>query len=87
MLVGIAGWIVLGLITGAITAKMVNLRGDDPRLGICMAAIGAFVGGWMYSLFSRSAVTYFNPMSLLVAFLAAVVALAIWHGWRRSSAS
>jgi uncharacterized membrane protein YeaQ/YmgE (transglycosylase-associated protein family) len=87
MLIGIAGWIVLGLIAGFITSKLVNLRGDDPKLGIWLAAAGALIGGWLYSLISGSAVTGFNARSLLFAAIAAVVALAGWHGWRWSSAS
>jgi uncharacterized membrane protein YeaQ/YmgE (transglycosylase-associated protein family) len=86
MLVGIVGWVVFGLFVGFIASKFVDLRGDDPRLGICMGALGGFVGGWLYSLFSGSAVTYFNTRSLLFAGIAAVVAAAAWHGWRRSAA-
>jgi uncharacterized membrane protein YeaQ/YmgE (transglycosylase-associated protein family) len=88
MLIGVAGWIVLGLIAGFIATKLVNLRGDDPRMGICLAAGAALIGGWLYSLFSGSAVTGFNAKSLMFAAIAAVVALVVWHGWRRwSSAS
>ncbi|MGD0389549.1 MAG: GlsB/YeaQ/YmgE family stress response membrane protein [Tepidisphaeraceae bacterium] len=87
MLLGVAGWIVLGLIAGFIASKLVNLRGDDPKMGIYLAAAGALIGGWLYSLFSGSAVTGFNAKSLMFAAIAAVVALAVWHGWRRWGAA
>jgi uncharacterized membrane protein YeaQ/YmgE (transglycosylase-associated protein family) len=87
MLIGVVGWIVLGIIAGLIASKVVSLRGDDPKMGICAAAIGALIGGWLYSLFSGSAVTSFNPKSLLFAAVAAVVVLVAFHGWRWKAAA
>jgi uncharacterized membrane protein YeaQ/YmgE (transglycosylase-associated protein family) len=86
MLMGVIGWVVLGTIAGFIASKIVSLRGDDPRMGIALGALGALIGGWLYSLISHSAVTPFNARSLLVAAVAAVVALLIWHGWRWKAA-
>jgi uncharacterized membrane protein YeaQ/YmgE (transglycosylase-associated protein family) len=86
MLIGVIGWVVLGTIAGFIASKMVALRGDDPRMGIGMGALGALIGGWLYSLISGSAVTYFNPRSLMFAALVAVAALVVWHGWRWKAA-
>lgn len=79
MLFGIIGWIVTGIIIGFIVSKLVNLKGDDPRLGIAIAAVGALVGGWLYSLFSGSAVTAFNTRSLFFAGVASAAALVVWH--------
>ncbi|MGA2233627.1 MAG: GlsB/YeaQ/YmgE family stress response membrane protein [Tepidisphaeraceae bacterium] len=87
MLLGIFGWIVLGTVAGFIVSKFVDLRGDDPRIGVCAGVGGAIIGGWMYSLISGSAVSGFNVMSLLFAAIAATVALAAWHGWRWKSAA
>ena len=86
MFIGIVGWIILGLIVGFIASKIVKLRGDDPGIGIGLAAIAAAVGGWLYSAISGSAVRGFNAWSLLFAGLAATVALVIWHAMRRRSA-
>jgi uncharacterized membrane protein YeaQ/YmgE (transglycosylase-associated protein family) len=79
MLFGIIGWIVTGLVIGFIASKLVNLKGDDPRLGVAVGAVGAVVGGWMYSLFSGAQVTAFNTLSLFFAMIAAATALLIWH--------
>jgi uncharacterized membrane protein YeaQ/YmgE (transglycosylase-associated protein family) len=87
MLIGILGWVVLGVIAGFIATKLVNLRGDDPRIGTAAAGAGAFVGGWMYSLISGNPVTYFNVHSLFFAAVAAVLVLVAWHGWRARSAA
>jgi uncharacterized membrane protein YeaQ/YmgE (transglycosylase-associated protein family) len=87
MLIGVVGWIVIGMVVGFIANKVVDLRGDDPKMGICLAAIGALIGGWLYSLFSGSPVTSFNPRSLLFAVIAAAVALVAFHGWRWKAAA
>jgi|HubBroStandDraft_2_1064218.scaffolds.fasta_scaffold1870698_1 uncharacterized membrane protein YeaQ/YmgE (transglycosylase-associated protein family) len=87
MLIGVVGWIVLGIITGIIANQVVDLRGDDPKMGICVSAIGALVGGWLYSMLSGNAVTSFNPRSLLFAAIAAAVALMAFHGWRWKQAA
>jgi uncharacterized membrane protein YeaQ/YmgE (transglycosylase-associated protein family) len=82
VLIGIAGWIVLGLVAGFIAAQVVNLRGDDPRMGIIVGGIGGAIGGFLFSHFTHTEVTNFNMTSLFYAAIAAAGALAIWHGWR-----
>ena len=82
MLMGVVGWVVLGIIVGFIASKVVSLRGDDPRMGIAASALGALVGGCLYSFFSGVAVTSFNPKSLMFAALAAVIVLIGFHSWR-----
>jgi uncharacterized membrane protein YeaQ/YmgE (transglycosylase-associated protein family) len=61
MLMGVIGWVVLGTIAGFIASKIVSLRGDDPRMGIGLGALGGLIGGWLYSLISGSAVTSIQP--------------------------
>jgi len=82
MLVGVVGWIVLGTLLGFIASKIISLRGDDPRMGIAASAVGALIGGWLYSLFSGASVTPFNPKSLLFAAIAAGFVLVAFHSWR-----
>jgi uncharacterized membrane protein YeaQ/YmgE (transglycosylase-associated protein family) len=79
MLLGIIAWVVMGLLVGLSASKIVNLRGDDPRLGIGLSASAAIVGGVLYTLISGSAVSFTNILSLMFAALAAVVAMIIWH--------
>ena len=75
---GIISWIVLGGIAGWL-ASIVTKRND--RMGcitnIIAGIVGAAVGGWVFSLFGKSGVTGFNLPSLLVAFVGAVIVLAV----------
>jgi uncharacterized membrane protein YeaQ/YmgE (transglycosylase-associated protein family) len=75
---GIISWIVLGGIAGWL-ASIVTKRNN--RMGcisnILAGVIGALVGGWVFSLFGKSGVTGFNLPSLLVAFVGAVIVLAV----------
>jgi uncharacterized membrane protein YeaQ/YmgE (transglycosylase-associated protein family) len=83
MLIGIIGWLVVGLIAGFIASKIVNLRGDEPGIGIAVAASAAVVGGWLFSAISGSPVSPFNIWSLLIAGWFAIMAVTVWHAVRR----
>ncbi len=87
MLLGIIGWLVVGLIIGFIASKVADLRGDDPRLGMAVAAGGAIVAGALYSIISGAGVTAWNPWSLIFAAIAALAGAVIWHVVRSRYAS
>jgi uncharacterized membrane protein YeaQ/YmgE (transglycosylase-associated protein family) len=82
MILGIIGWIVVGLVVGFIASKLVNLRGDDPRLSIGVAVGAAVVAGWLYSMISGAGVTAWNVWGLLFAAIGAVVGAVVWHAVR-----
>lgn len=78
---GILGWIVLGLIAGAI-AKAV-MPGRDPGgiiitmlLGIVGAILGGFIGR---ALFGSDIGSFFDLSTWLLAILGAIVVLAVYH--------
>ena len=79
MLLGIAGWMIVAIIVGFIASKIVNLRGDDPRFGIAAACGGAVIAAVIYTLISGSSVTAWNPHSLLMAGVGAIVGVVAWH--------
>jgi uncharacterized membrane protein YeaQ/YmgE (transglycosylase-associated protein family) len=79
MLIGILGWIICGVVIAFIASKLVNLHGDDPRLGVALGGAGGLVGGWLFSLFSGSPVTGFNAWSVITAGILALVAVSILH--------
>jgi uncharacterized membrane protein YeaQ/YmgE (transglycosylase-associated protein family) len=79
MFVGILGWLVVGFIVGFVASKMVNLRGDDPKLGIFAAVGGAFGAGVLHAMIGSVSVSAWNPWSVLVAVIGAVVGVVIWH--------
>jgi len=79
----ILAWIVLGLIAGFIASKIVNKSGEGLIMDIVLGIVGAFVGGWLFSLIGHSGVTGFNISSMFVAVIGAVVVLLIFHAVRR----
>lgn len=82
MLLGILGWIAVGLLVGFVASKLVNLRGDDPRLGIGVAVGGAVVCAALYSVVSGEGVHPWGPWSLVFAATGATVGAAVWHAIR-----
>ena len=76
----ILSWIVVGLIAGVL-GKLI-MPGDDPGgfiVTILLGIVGAFVGGFVVSLFGGLGVTGFNIWSILVATLGAVILLAAYR--------
>ena len=76
-------WIILGLIAGFIGSKLVNRRGEGVVLDILLGIVGAFVGGWLFSMFGRAGVTGLNLYSMVVAVIGAVVVLVLYHALAR----
>jgi uncharacterized membrane protein YeaQ/YmgE (transglycosylase-associated protein family) len=79
LIVGVFGWVVIGAIIGFIVSKLVNLRGDDPKLGVGAAVAGAIVAGVLHAMLSGAAVSAWNTWSVLSALAGAVVAVIVWH--------
>ncbi len=78
---GIISWIVFGLIAGII-AKLI-MPGRDPGgciITMLLGVAGAFVGGFLYRLFTGREVFFqFDLGSMVVAVLGAVAILAIYR--------
>jgi uncharacterized membrane protein YeaQ/YmgE (transglycosylase-associated protein family) len=84
----IIGWLVLGLIVGAIAkAIMPGRDGGGIILTIILGVVGAFVGGFIGKyVFHTDLGGFFNLRTWLLAILGSVVVLAIYHlVTRRSS--
>jgi uncharacterized membrane protein YeaQ/YmgE (transglycosylase-associated protein family) len=79
MILGVLGWIVVGVVVGFVATKLVNLRGDDPRLSIGVAAGTAVVAGILYSMISGNGVSAWNAWSIVCAALGATVGAIVWH--------
>lgn len=75
---GILSWIILGGIAGWL-ASIVMKRNDQMGCitNIIAGIVGAAVGGWVFSYFGGQTVTGLNLQSLLVAFVGAVIVLAV----------
>jgi uncharacterized membrane protein YeaQ/YmgE (transglycosylase-associated protein family) len=78
---GFLGWIVLGLIAGAI-AKLI-MPGDDPGgiiVTMLLGIIGAVVGGFLGSrFFGRGLETFWNLQTWIVAIIGSLILLAIYR--------
>jgi uncharacterized membrane protein YeaQ/YmgE (transglycosylase-associated protein family) len=79
MLMGIIGWVIVGLAVGFIVSKVLNLHGDDPLLGIGASLAGAIVFAVLYTVISGAGVSSFNVWSLIFAAIGAGVGVGTWH--------
>jgi len=73
---GFLAWIVVGLLAGII-AKMVMGDSLGWIMTIILGIVGAFVGGWVFSLFGGPGVSGFNLTSILVAAVGAMIVLGV----------
>ena len=83
----IVAWLVLGLIAGFIGSKLVNKSGSGLFLDIILGIVGAFVGGFVFSLFGANGVSGLNLYSLLVAVLGSILVLVVYHSVVRARPS
>ena len=79
---GILSWIVFGLIAGVIARVL--MPGRDPGgciITMLLGVVGAFVGGFLYRLFTGTEVLYFgfDLRSFAIAVVGAAVVLAIYR--------
>lgn len=76
----IIGWIILGAIAGWLASIV---TGRNAQMGcianIIAGVVGALIGGFVFSAFGGSPITGFNLYSLIVAFIGAVIVLALWN--------
>jgi uncharacterized membrane protein YeaQ/YmgE (transglycosylase-associated protein family) len=82
----ILGWIILGLISGVIASKLMNRPGQGLGLDIVLGIVGALMGGWLFNALGSVGVTGFNPWSILVAVIGAMMLILVVHGVRASAA-
>lgn len=77
---GILGWIVLGLLAGAIAkAIMPGVQGGGWLATLLLGIVGALLGGFIGSaLFNIGLETFFSIQTWIVAILGSLLALVIW---------
>jgi uncharacterized membrane protein YeaQ/YmgE (transglycosylase-associated protein family) len=78
----ILAWIVLGLIAGFISSRIVNRHGEGILLDIVIGIVGAVIGGLIMTALGGEGVSGFNLYSILVATGGAIVLLVILHAIR-----
>jgi uncharacterized membrane protein YeaQ/YmgE (transglycosylase-associated protein family) len=72
----VIGWLIVGLIAGAIAARVVAGRGFGCVVDIVVGIAGAFIGGLLLHLLGASGTVGFWG-SIVVAFIGAAVLLAV----------
>ena len=77
--VSVLGWIILGLISGFIASKVVNRTGEGFLLDILLGIVGAIVGGFLFVHAGAAGITGFNPYSMFVAIIGAIIVLVLYH--------
>ena len=85
MFLNLVCWGAIGLIAALITARVIDQRGDDPKLAIMLSAAGAAICGFVYALISAVGVNTFNGSSLGAAAIGAVLTMIGWHVARRAA--
>ena len=77
---GLLGWIVFGLIAGAIAKFLIP--GDDPGgciITMAIGVVGALLGGWVASLLGFGGISGFDFRSMIIAILGAILLLVIYR--------
>lgn len=69
-------WILIGAVAGFIASKIMGFKGTGCFTNIVIGIIGGVVGGFLVNLLGGAKITGFNPYSLVVATIGAV--LFIW---------
>ena len=85
MFINLLCWIAAGLVVGFAASKVFKQHGDDPMLGILLAAGGAAVGGVIFTMLSDGGLSEFNFGGIWLALVGAVAALAAWYSIRTYS--
>jgi uncharacterized membrane protein YeaQ/YmgE (transglycosylase-associated protein family) len=85
---GFIGAIILGILAGWITGKLMKGGGYGVLGDLALGLIGSLVGGWLTSwLLGIDMTTGFNLTTLVVAVIGAVVVVAIYRLVTRRSLS
>ena len=76
---GIIGWILIGLIMGALAKAALNRKGGSWVGSLLIGVVGALVGGFLGSIaFGKGIGSFWSPWTWLLAFVGSVIVLAVW---------
>lgn len=72
----VIGWIVIGALAGMIAKAIMKEQGGFWK-NLILGIVGAFVGGWAFTLLDLEATNGFSFWSLLVSVVGAVIVIAV----------
>jgi uncharacterized membrane protein YeaQ/YmgE (transglycosylase-associated protein family) len=81
--VGLLSWIVVGGLAGLLAQFLMGGERSGCILTVLLGVVGAFIGGFVMSLFGLGDVNGLNIWSIVVATVGALVLLAIGRALRR----
>lgn len=79
---GFLSWIVVGGLAGLLAQMLMGGERSGCLLTVVIGVVGAFIGGFVMSLFGFGGVDGLNIWSILVATVGAVALLAIARAFR-----
>ena len=75
---GIVLWIIFGAIAGWLASVIMKTNSQQGTvMDIVMGVVGSVIGGYLMGLVGQSGVTGFNPYSLMVAVIGAIVVIYV----------
>lgn len=75
---GWLAWLIVGAIAGWLASRVMSTDSQQGLfMDIVIGIVGAMVGGFLFNQFGAVGVTGFNIWSIIVAFIGAVVLLAV----------
>jgi len=75
---GWLAWLIVGAIAGWLASIVMKTNSQQGLLmDIVVGIVGAFIGGFLFDQFGSTGVTGFDVWSVFVAFIGAVVLLAL----------
>lgn len=80
---GILSWIIVGGLAGLLAQYLMGGDRSGCVFTVILGIVGAFVGGFVMSLFGFGSVSGLNIWSILVATVGAILLLAIARAIRR----
>lgn len=82
--ISFAAWIVIGLIVGFISSRILNRTGHGLGRDCLLGIVGAIVGGYLSNLLGKFSGSGLDFYSALVALVGAVVFMIVYHALFRS---
>lgn len=75
---GLLGWIVVGLIAGALAGRVTGVRGNGCLATVAVGVLGGLVGGALFNAAGDEGIGDFGFRSMFVAFIGATVLLFLF---------
>jgi uncharacterized membrane protein YeaQ/YmgE (transglycosylase-associated protein family) len=80
---GILSWIIVGGLAGLLAQFLLGEGRAGCLMSVLLGVVGAFVGGFVMSLFGFGGVDGLNIWSIIVATIGAIIVLLISRALRR----